>query len=237
MAEPGNAAESLHLRILVAEDDRRVAENVRTGLERAGFAVDIAMDGREALAWAATIDYDAIVLDVMLPELDGIAVSKALREASRPIPILMLTALDAVIERVAGLEAGADDYLAKPFAMVELVARVKALLRRRHPGRSGLLEVGVIQLDTGAHTVQVMQANVELTAKEFAILEYLMVNRGQLVSRGQMLEHAWGFELEGGDNLVEVLIGRIRRKLRDAGAGDPIRTIRGAGYKLEPTDA
>ncbi|HVC76049.1 MAG TPA: response regulator transcription factor [Candidatus Micrarchaeaceae archaeon] len=221
------------MRILVAEDDRRVAENVRTGLERAGFAVDIAMDGKEALTCATTVDYDAIVLDVMLPELDGIAVSRALREGGRPMPILMLTALDAVIERVAGLEAGADDYLAKPFAMVELVARVKALLRRRHPGRSGMLGAGVIQLDTGAHTLQVMQVKVELTAKEFAILEYLMVNRGQLVSRAQMLEHVWGFELEGGDNLVEVLIGRIRRKLRDAGAGDPIKTIRGAGYRFD----
>lgn len=235
IAAPGNriSAKPQHVRILVAEDDWRVAENVRIGLERAGFAVDLAVDGGEALAGAITIDYDAIVLDVMLPELDGIAVSKALREAGRAVPILMLTALDAVVERVAGLDAGADDYLAKPFAMVELVARVKALLRRRHPGRSGQLEAGVIQLDTGAHTLKVMQAKVELTAKEFAILEYLMVNRGQLVSRSQMLEHAWGFELEGGDNLVEVLIGRIRRKLRDAGAGDPIKTIRGAGYRFE----
>lgn len=220
----------------MAEDDTRVALNLQRGLERAGFDVDIAQRGDEAVAAAGAFDYDAIVLDVMLPGQDGIAVSKALRQAGKQTPILMLTALDAVVERVAGLDAGADDYLSKPFAMVELVARVKALLRRRLPGRSLQIESGPMRLDTGAHTLRVESELVPLTAKEYAILEYLMVNRGQLVSRTQVLEHVWGLELEGGDNLVEVMLGRIRRKLDLAGAGKPITTVRGAGYRFENAD-
>ena len=221
------------MRILVVEDDARVAASVRTGLERAGFEVDIAADGREALSAAHAMDYDAMVLDVMLPGQDGIAVSKSLRKAGKETPILMLTALDEVDERVRGLDAGADDYVAKPFAMAELVARVKALVRRQLPGRSAQIDAGPLALDTGAHTLRVKGAPVPLTAKEYAVLEYLMVNRGQLVSRSQVLEHVWGFELEGGDNLVEVLLGRIRRKLREAGAGQPVATVRGAGYRFE----
>lgn len=220
----------------MAEDDTRVAANVRKGLERAGFDVDIAQRGDEAVVAAEAFDYDAIVLDVMLPGQDGIAVSKALRQAGKQMPILMLTALDAVVERVAGLDAGADDYLSKPFAMVELIARVKALLRRRLPGHSLQIDSGPMRLDTAARTLRVESALVPLTAKEYAILEYLMVNRGQLVSRIQVLEHVWGFELEGGDNLVEVMLGRIRRKLDLAGAGKPITTVRGAGYRFENAD-
>lgn len=221
------------MRILVVEDDMRVAANVIRGLERAGFDVDAAVDGEEALAAASTIDYDAIVLDVMLPRKDGIQVSQSLRQAGRAAPILMLTALDEVDERVAGLEAGADDYLSKPFAMAELVARVRALLRRQLPGRSAHIEVGPLALDTGAHTVSVGGKLIPLTAKEYAILEYLMVNRGQLITRAQVLEHVWGLQLEGGDNLVEVLLGRIRRKLGEAGAGNPVTTVRGAGYRFD----
>ena len=213
-----------------------MAANVRKGLERAGFDVDIAQRGDEAVAVAVAFDYDAIVLDVMLPGQDGIAVSKALRRAGKEMPILMLTALDEVVERVAGLDAGADDYLSKPFAMVELVARVKALVRRQLPGRKAQIESGRMRLDTSSCTLHVAGALVALTAKEYAILEYLMVNRGQLVSRTQVLEHVWGFELEGGDNLVEVMLGRIRRKLDQAGAGNPVTTVRGAGYRFENSD-
>lgn len=221
------------MRVLVVEDDRRVAENVAAGLESAGFTVDIAEDGDQALASAAAIAYDAIVLDVMLPRRDGIAVSKDLRATGQESAILMLTALDEVVERVAGLDAGADDYLSKPFAMAELVARVKALVRRRLPGRSAVLEAADVVLDTGAHTLRVRGTPVALTAKEYAILEFLMVNRGRLVTRSQVLEHVWGLEIDGGDNLVEVLIGRIRRKLREAGVGNPVTTVRGAGYRFE----
>lgn len=221
------------MRVLIVEDDPRVAENVCIGLGRAGFEVDVAMNGDQALAAATAIDYDAIVLDVMLPGKDGIAVSRSLRGKGQETPILMLTALDEVVERVAGLDAGADDYLSKPFAMTELVARVKALVRRRLPGRRAIVEAGPILLDTGAQTVRVQGTLVRLTAKEYAILEFLMINRGQLVSRSQVLEHVWGLEMEGGDNLVEVLLGRIRRKLTQAGARNPVTTVRGAGYRFE----
>lgn len=221
------------MRVLVVEDDGRVAANVRAGLERSGFEVDIAGDGLEALAAARALDYDAIVLDVMLPGRDGIEVSKILRAAGKQTPILMLTALDEVVERVAGLDAGADDYLSKPFAMAELVARVKALVRRQLPGRSSKIEAGAMVLDTAAHTLRVHETLVPLTAKEYAILEFLVINRGQLVSRAQVLEHAWGFVQEGGDNLVEVMLGRIRRKLKEAGADNPVTTVRGSGYRFE----
>lgn len=203
------------------------------GLEIAGFEVDVVGDGVEAVAAAEAIGYDAIVLDVMLPGRDGIDVSKTLRAAGKDTPILMLTALDEVDERIAGLDAGADDYVAKPFALAEVVARIRALVRRRLPGRSVRIDAGSLIVDTAAHSVDVEGAPVALTAKEYAILELLVMNRGQVMSRPQVLEHVWGFGLEGGDNLVEVLIGRIRRKLKEAGAGNPITTIRGAGYRFE----
>jgi DNA-binding response OmpR family regulator len=221
------------MRILVVEDDERVSANVRTGLERSGFDVDVSGNGNEAFVAASALDYDAIVLDVMLPGQDGIEVSRHLRASGKQTPILMLTALDEVAERVAGLDAGADDYLSKPFAMAELVARVKALVRRQLPGRNPCIEVGDLELDTAAHSLRTRGIAVVLTAKEYAILEFLMLNRGQVVTRTQVLEHAWGFELEGGDNLVEVLLGRIRRKIREAGGGNPVTTIRGAGYRFE----
>lgn len=221
------------MRVLVAEDDERVSSSVRMGLEIAGFEVDVVGDGVEAVAAAEAIGYDAIVLDVMLPGRDGIDVSKTLRAAGKDTPILMLTALDEVDERIAGLDAGADDYVAKPFALAEVVARIRALVRRRLPGRSVRIDAGSLIVDTAAHSVDVEGAPVALTAKEYAILELLVMNRGQVMSRPQVLEHVWGFGLEGGDNLVEVLIGRIRRKLKEAGAGNPITTIRGAGYRFE----
>lgn len=217
----------------MAEDDERVADTVRTGLERAGFDVDLVGRGEEALAAATAIGYDAIVLDVMLPGRDGIDVSRALRAAGSEIPILMLTALDEVDERIAGLDAGADDYVPKPFALAEVVARVRALVRRQLPGRKERIESGPLVIDTAGHAVMVDAVPVPLTAKEYAILEFLVMNQGQVITRSQVLEHVWGFGLEGGDNLVEVLIGRIRRKLKDAGAGNPITTIRGAGYRFE----
>lgn len=221
------------MRVLVVEDDERVAANVRTALEREGFSVDLAGDGRDGFAAATAMNYDAIVLDVMLPGLDGIEVSRMLRARKRETPILMLTALDQVDELVTGLDAGADDYVSKPFVMAELTARVKALVRRNLPGRSPRLEAGPIVMDTDGHLVSVNGDPVQLTAREYEILEFMMVNRGRLVSRAQILEHVWGFELEGGDNLVEVLLGRIRRKLGAAGAGSPITTVRGSGYRLE----
>ena len=222
------------MRILIVEDDERLASSLHRGLEEAGMAVDTVNDGDQALDMAASAAYDVIVLDVMLPVRDGFAVAGCLREKRVDSPILMLTGRGAVEDRVHGLEAGADDYVVKPFALRELIARIKALSRRHLPDRASVLAAGSINLDTTAHRVTVEGSQVELTAKEFAILEFFMLHRGQLLSREQILENVWDWDLEDGRNLVEVYIGRLRRKLAEAGAGDPFVTIRGAGYRFEP---
>jgi len=213
------------------EDDHRLAASLRRSLIETRMAVDVVHDGEEALAAGLVTGYDAIVLDVMLPVLDGIEVTRRLREHRVESPILMLTARDSVDERVAGLEAGADDYLVKPFALREVVARLRALTRRHVPNRKAELRAGRVVLDTGAHTMKVDGVYVELTSKEFAILEYFLLNQGQLLTRGQILEHVWDYEFEGGRNLIEVYIGRLRTKLIQAGGGDPFVTVRGSGYR------
>jgi DNA-binding response OmpR family regulator len=201
------------------------------------MAVDVAHDGDEALAAAASITYDVIVLDVMLPRLDGLEVTRTLRERRVDTPILMLTARDGVDDRVAGLDAGADDYLVKPFALCEVVARLRALTRRHVSNRKAQLRAGNLLLDTAAQTLTVDNRAVELTAKEFAILEYFLLNQGRLLTRSQILEHAWDYDFEGGRNLIEVYIGRLRKKLIEAGAGDPFVTVRGSGYRYSADGA
>ena len=222
------------MRVLIVEDDERLASSLHRGLEEAGMAVDTVGDGDEALHLAESAAYDVIVLDVMLPIRNGFAVASCLREKSVDSPILMLTGRGAVEDRVHGLEVGADDYLVKPFALRELIARIKALSRRHLPDRASVLAAGSLSLDTAAHRVTVAGSEVQLTAKEFSILEFFMLHRGQLLSREQILENVWDWDLEDGRNLVEVYIGRLRRKLAEAGAGDPFATIRGAGYRFEP---
>jgi DNA-binding response OmpR family regulator len=221
------------VRVLIVEDDHRLAASVRRGLEEAGFAADTVYDGEEALAAATTTPYDVMLLDVMLPRVDGIEVSRRLRSQRVEIPILMLTAKDSVDDRVLGLESGADDYLVKPFALREVVARIRALSRRHLSDRTAVLSAGPILLDTAGHKLHVKGRPVELTAKEHAILEYFMLNQGRLLTRDQVIEHVWNYDFEGGRNLIEVYIGRLRRKLTDAGAADPFVTIRGAGYRFE----
>jgi two-component system OmpR family response regulator len=222
------------VRILIVEDDERLAFILHRGLEEAGMAVDTAADGDEAVDMGCAAVYDVIVLDVMLPARDGYSVAACLREKSVASPILMLTGLGAVEDRVHGLEVGADDYLVKPFSLRELIARIKALARRHLPDRAAVLVAGPLRQDITAHRVTVAGSEVELTAKEFAILEFFMLHRGQLLSRDQILENVWDWDLEDGRNLVEVYIARLRRKLADAGARDPIVTVRGAGYRFEP---
>jgi len=222
------------MRVLIVEDDRRLAASVRQGLEEAGFAADTVYDGEEAVAAALTTDYDVILLDVMLPKLDGIEVSRQLRRQRMHAPILMLTARDSLEDKVLGLERGADDYLVKPFALREVVARIKALTRRHLVDRTSMLAAGPISLDTGARQLTVRDTYVPLTAKEYAILEYFMLNQNQLITREQVIQHVWNFEFEGGRNLIEVYIGRLRKKIVEAGAGDPFATLRGAGYRFEP---
>jgi len=219
------------MRVLVVEDDRRLAASLRRSLIESRMAVDVAHDGEEGLAAASSTPYDVIVLDIMLPRLDGLEVTRRLREHRVETPILMLTARDAVDDRVGGLEAGADDYLVKPFALREVVARLRALTRRHVPNRKAQLKAGKLLLDTAAHTLTVDGHEVDLTTKEFAILEYFLLNRGRLLTRSQILEHAWDYDFEGGRNLIEVYIGRLRKKLIEAGAGDPFVTVRGSGYR------
>jgi DNA-binding response OmpR family regulator len=222
------------MRVLLIEDDRRLAASIQRGLGESGLAVDLAYDGDDGMAAALSAPYDVVVMDVMLPGTDGLAVSRQLRQQKVSTPILMLTARDAVDDRVSGLEAGADDYMVKPFAMRELLARIRALARRHLPDRTSVLTAGSIVLDTAAHTLKVSGKNVELTAKEFAILDFFMHHPGRLLSRTQIIEHVWDYDFDGGHNLVEVYMGRLRRKLTEAGAADPFVTIRGAGYRLEP---
>ena len=222
------------MRVLLIEDDRRLAASVQRGLGESGLAVDVVHEADEGIAAVTSTPYDVIVLDVMLPGLDGFAVSRQLRQEKVSTPIMMLTARDAVDDRVRGLEAGADDYMVKPFAMRELIARIRALARRHLPDRSAVLTAGGIVLDTAAHTVKVDAQVVEVTAKEFAILDFFLHNPGRLLSRTQIIEHVWDYDFDGGHNLVEVYMGRLRRKLIAAGAGDPFVTVRGSGYRLEP---
>jgi DNA-binding response OmpR family regulator len=219
------------MRILIVEDDHRLAASLRRSLIEARMAVDVVHDGEEGVAAASSTAYDAIVLDVMLPRLDGFEVTRSLRDRRVESPILMLTGRDSVDDRVAGLEAGADDYLVKPFALREVVARLRALTRRHLPNRKAELQAGKVRLDTAAHTVKVDGNDVELTAKEFAILEYFLINQGRLLTRGQILEHVWDYDFDGGRNLIEVYIGRLRSKLIQAGGGDPFVTVRGSGYR------
>jgi DNA-binding response OmpR family regulator len=221
------------MRVLIVEDDRRLAASVRHGLEEAGFTADTVFDGEEAVAAALTTDYDVILLDVMLPKLDGIAVSRELRRRRMAAPILMLTARDSLEDKVLGLERGADDYLVKPFALREVVARIKALTRRHLLDRNSVLVAGPIALDTGARRLAVLDKQVRLTAKEYAILEYFMLNQNRLITREQVIEHVWNFEIESGRNLIEVYVGRLRKKIVEAGARDPFATLRGAGYRFE----
>jgi DNA-binding response OmpR family regulator len=219
------------MRVLIVEDDRRLAASLRRSLIESRMSVDVMHDGDDGLAAATATPYDVIVLDLMLPRLNGFDVTRRLRERSVDTPILILTGRDAVDDRVAGLEAGADDYLVKPFALREVVARLRALTRRHLPNRKAQLRAGSVLLDTAAHTLTVDRRAVDLTTKEFAILEYFLLNQGMLLTRSQILEHAWNYDFEGGRNLIEVYIGRLRKKLVDAGAGDPFMTIRGSGYR------
>ncbi len=221
------------MRVLLVEDDRRLAASLQRGLGEAGLALDVAHDSEEGLASVLTGDYQVLVLDVMLPGDDGFELTRQLRQRRVSVPILMLTARDAVDDKVRGLEAGADDYMTKPFAVRELVARIRALARRHLPDRSATLTAGRIQMDSAAHRVEANGKEVELTAKEFAILELFLHYPGRLLSRTQVIEHVWNYDFEGGRNLVEVYVGRLRKKLIDAGAGDPFVTIRGSGYRLD----
>lgn len=221
------------MRLLIVEDERRLATSLAKGLTAEGFAVDTAHDGTEGLHRATEGAYDLIVLDIMLPGMNGYRVLAALRAAGHETPVLMLTAKDGEYDEAEGLDTGADDYLTKPFSYVVLVARVRALLRRRTRGARPELRVGALTVRPEQRRVTVGDDEVELTAKEFAVLEQLALRAGEVVSKGEILEHAWDFAYEGDVNIVEVYVSALRRKLGTA----RIATVRGAGYRLVDADA
>ncbi|MGW0550225.1 response regulator transcription factor [Streptomyces sp. Wb2n-11] len=217
------------MRLLIVEDERRLAVALAKGLTAEGFAVDVVHDGLEGLHRAGEGSYDLVILDIMLPGMNGYRVCAALRAAGNDVPILMLTAKDGEYDEAEGLDTGADDYLTKPFSYVVLVARVKALLRRRaSAGASPVVVVGDLRMDTAGRHVYAGEEEVVLTTKEFAVLEQFAVRAGEVVSKAQILEHVWDFAYEGDPNIVEVYVSALRRKL---GAGR-IQTVRGAGYRL-----
>jgi len=221
------------VRILIVEDERKISAYVKRGLEEQGYAVDAAFTGREALDWAEAIDFDAILLDILLPELDGLAVCRELRKRGTRTPILMLTARDAVDARVAGLDAGADDYLVKPFALKELLARLRAITRRAaDTPRSSVLQIADLTLDTLTRRVRRGDAAIELTAKEYAVLECLMREPERVLTRTMIAEHVWNYDVFNQSNVVDVYIRNLRRKIDDPFEVKLIHTVRGAGYRL-----
>ena len=220
------------MRILVVEDEVKMAGLLRRGLAEEGYAVDIARTGADAL-WAGTENpYDAVILDLMLPDTSGVDVCRTLRERGRWMPVLMLTARDAVADRVAGLDAGADDYLPKPFAFSELLARLRALLRRGAQERPPILRVGDLTLDPAARRVERSGTTIELTAKEFALLELFMRRAGEVLTRSRILEHVWDFAYEADSNVVDVYVRYLREKVDRPFGADSIETLRGAGYRF-----
>ncbi len=219
-------------RILVVEDEQRLAAAIKRGLETAGFAVDIALTGTDGQWMAEQNTYDVILLDIMLPGKDGFDVCLALRSGGIWTPILMLTARDGRKDEVRSLDTGADDYLAKPFSLMVLTARIRALLRRATRERPTVLEAGDLRLDPAAHRCSRGDAEIELTSREFAVLSFLMRNMGDVVSKADVLENVWDFAFEGDPNIVEVYIRRLRRKIDEPFGARTIDTIRGEGYRL-----
>jgi two-component system OmpR family response regulator len=221
------------MRVLVVEDERLLAAGLRTGLEAEGFTVDVALDGTDGLWMARERPYDAIVLDIMLPGVNGYKLCEALRADGTWTPILMLTAKDGEWDEVEALDTGADDYLTKPFSHAVLVARLRALLRRGVRERPAVLAAGDLRLDPATRRAWRGDAEVELTPRELALLEFLLRRRGEVVSKRDVLDHVWDHEFEGDPNIVEVYVRRLRNKLDRPYDRDAIRTVRGAGYRLD----
>ena len=218
------------MRILLAEDEKDLNRILTQRFGEEGWAVDSCLDGREALGLLETTAYDGAVLDVMLPGLDGFAILKTARERGIGVPVLFLTARDAVSDRVTGLDLGAADYLIKPFSMEELLARVRALTRKRYGESSSVLRIGDLTLDTASHTVRRGEREIPLSIREYALLAYLMHNRNVALTRETIENHLWNYAYEGGSNLVDVYVSYLRKKLDDDGS--LIRTVRGVGYLL-----
>ncbi len=220
------------MRILIVEDERQIAAFLERGLKEEGYAIDVVYNGNDALDWAAAVEYDGIVLDVMLPGRDGFSVCRELRARGSITPVLMLTARDTVDDRVSGLDLGADDYLVKPFVFKELVARLRAITRRQSDTRSVELQVGDLTLNTVTHTAQRGERRIELTTKEYNLLEFLMRNPNRVLSRTQIAEHVWNLDFLSESNVVDVYIRYLRRKIDGENELKLIKTVRGSGYLI-----
>ena len=222
------------MRVLVIEDEHKIAGAIKQGLEQEHYAVDVEYDGEAGLGAATAETYDVMIIDRMLPSMEGMEICKKLRAAGIHTPILLLTAKDQIRDRVEGLNAGADDYLIKPFSFEELLARVRALMRRPQESKTNLLKVGSLSLDTISYDVKRSGKSIKLSAKEFALLEYMMRSVGRVLSKDQIISHVWDFDADILPNTVEVYIGYLRNKIdKPFGAPPLIHTLRGFGYKLE----
>jgi DNA-binding response OmpR family regulator len=224
------------MRVLVVEDDLGIAQSIQQGLIEVGYVVDVASDGKSGLDYATSAEYDIIILDIMLPKLDGLHLVRALRDQSIRTPVLLLTARNAVADRVHGLDAGADDYLPKPFEFTELLARLRALLRRPPLQANPVLQFADLEMDVATHQIRRSGRPIELSPREFTLLEYLMRHPHQVLTRNQILEHTWNSDFYGDSNVVDVYIGYLRRKI-DKGFHPPLlHTVRGVGYRLSITN-
>lgn len=222
------------MRILIIEDDHKIANAVKKGLEQESFAVDVSYDGKDGLGSALTHEYDIIIIDRMLPEVDGLKICEAVRKEGKHTPVLILTAKDKISDKVDGLNAGADDYLVKPFAFEELLARVRALLRRQPKVAENILKSGNLSLNTLTFEVKRGEKIINLSNKEFALLEYLMRNPGRILTKDNIIAHVWDYDADILPNTVEVYIGYLRQKIDKDQPGDELlKTIRGFGYKIE----
>lgn len=220
------------MRVLIVEDERRLSNIIKKGFIEDGFAVDQAFDGEEGKYLAENEQYDLIVLDIMLPKLDGLQVCKELRKKSIKTPVLMLTAKSTLEDKVAGLDSGADDYITKPFSFVEFRSRVHALIRRSHQDISPILSENDLVLDPLKHSVQRANKAITLTPKEFAVLELLMRHKGEVVSRTMIIEHVWDYNFDGMSNVVDVFVGTLRKKVDTGAKVKLIQTVHGVGYKI-----
>jgi heavy metal response regulator len=221
------------MRILVIEDEAKIAQFIKRGLKEEGYAVDVANDGQEGHFLLSSNDYDAIILDLMLPKIDGLTLCRTLRKEGNQTPIIMLTAKDTVKDKVKGLDSGADDYLPKPFAFEELLARLRVLLRKRDSRVQTQLKVGDLSLDLLTHKVTRDEREIDLTVKEYALLEYLMRNAGNIVTRTMISEHVWDINFDTFTNVIDVYINYLRNKIDSGFADKMIHTVRGKGYLLK----
>ena len=221
------------MRILVVEDEKRLAEFIKKGLEEQKYSVDVAHDGENAEYLAMTNEYDLIILDILLPKKNGWEICESLRNAGMDIPILMLSALSEVSDKIKGLDKGADDYLTKPFVIAELVARAKALLRRSHKVSQPIIKIHDIELDIAARKILRAGREIQLTNKEFALLEYLILNKNKVITRTMISEHVWDIHFDAGSNVIDVIINFLRKKIETEGEDKIIQTIRGAGYMIK----